>query len=68
MARRGGLEGVVFFDGGPAMNQGLVQAMEDELMCDVHVPELPQITTALGAALLARDAFFELQGETTRAA
>ncbi len=68
LARRGGLEGMVFFDGGPAMNKGLVQAMEDELMCDVQVPQAPQITTALGAALIAGDAFYETQGQRAHAA
>lgn len=68
LARRNGLEEGVFFDGGPAMNQGLVQALEDELMCNVHVPNSPQITTALGAAIIARDAFHDLQGETAHAA
>jgi predicted CoA-substrate-specific enzyme activase len=48
----------VFFDGGPALNKGLVKAIEDELMCPVVVPESPQTTTAYGAALLAREAYF----------
>ena len=39
------------------MNRGLVAAMEDELMRNVIVPEIPQITTALGAAVIAREAF-----------
>ncbi len=57
LARRFGMNGAVFFDGGPALNPGLVQAIEDELMCHVTVPETPQITTALGAALIAVNAF-----------
>jgi len=57
LAKRGGLEGPVFFDGGPAMNKGLVAALEDELMCEVIVPGIPQTTTACGAAVLAKEAY-----------
>jgi predicted CoA-substrate-specific enzyme activase len=55
MARRIGLEENLVFDGGPALNAGLVKALEDELAIKVNVPETPQITTALGAAILARE-------------
>jgi predicted CoA-substrate-specific enzyme activase len=57
LAKRHGVEDLVFFDGGPALNKGMVMALEDELMRDITVPETPQITTAYGAALLAREAF-----------
>lgn len=57
LAKRHGVEDLVFFDGGPALNTGLIQALEDELMRRVFVPELPQNTTAFGAALLAREAY-----------
>lgn len=60
--RVGPLGEVIFFDGGPAMNQGLVQAIEDELMQKIVVPEKPQITTAYGAALIAREAFLYEDG------
>ena len=60
LAKRFGMEGAVFFDGGPAQNQGLVLALEDELMRQVIVPETPQITTAYGAALLAREAYDDI--------
>jgi (R)-2-hydroxyacyl-CoA dehydratese activating ATPase len=53
--RCGVVEDVVLFDGGPAMNSGLVTAIEDELMRKVLVPETPEITTAYGAALIALD-------------
>lgn len=52
-----GLTDIVFFDGGPALNKGLVKALEDELAADIHVPSIPQITTALGAALTASESF-----------
>ncbi len=55
MVRRIGLEEQVVFDGGPALNQGLVRAFEDELAVDIHVPKWPQVTTAIGAAILARE-------------
>jgi len=58
LAKRSGMDGLVFFDGGPAMNKGLVAALEDELMRDVVVPETPQITTACGAAVMAKEAYF----------
>lgn len=61
--RIGSLGELIFFDGGPAMNKGLVTAIEDELMRDVVVPRSPQITTAYGAALIARESFFYNEGE-----
>ena len=68
LARRFGIvEDVVLFDGGPAMNSGLVTAIEDELMCKVLVPETPQITTAYGAALIARDAYYHEDKEAVNA-
>jgi len=57
LARRIGIDGIVLLDGGPALNRGLVKALEDELMRDIVVPEIPQITTAFGAAIIAREAF-----------
>lgn len=59
LAKRVGIEDTVFFDGGPALNAGMVSALEDELMRRVLVPDLPQFTTARGAALLARAAWRE---------
>ncbi len=52
-----GLQDPVFFDGGPAMNRGLVEAVEDELLREITVPEVPHITTSIGAALIAKNAF-----------
>lgn len=63
LVRRLGLEEPVFFDGGPALNKGLISAIEDELMCEMLVPEVPQLTTAYGAALLALDIFRESGGK-----
>jgi predicted CoA-substrate-specific enzyme activase len=55
MARRIGVEEVVVFDGGPAMNKGLRAAVEAELGFPVVVPRHPQLVVALGAALVAAD-------------
>jgi len=57
LARRVGLEQHVYFDGGPALNKGLVAALQEELGCEIIVPEFPQTTTAFGAAILARNEF-----------
>jgi len=57
LAKRLGTEDLVFFDGGPALNRGLVEALEDELMRDIVVPPSPQLTTAYGAAVIAREAW-----------
>jgi predicted CoA-substrate-specific enzyme activase len=55
LAERVGIDDRVLFDGGGAMNTGLKSALEEELMRELFVSETPQITTALGAALHARE-------------
>jgi len=45
------VEGSIYLDGGPALNECLVAALRDELAADVHVLEAPQYTVAHGAAL-----------------
>ncbi|MEJ2593010.1 MAG: acyl-CoA dehydratase activase [Candidatus Thiodiazotropha sp.] len=57
LAKRVGIEDRVYFDGGPALNRGLVAAIQEELDRELVVPEHPQITTALGAAILAREEY-----------
>ncbi len=57
LAKRVGIEDRVYFDGGPALNRGLVAAIQEELGRELVVPTQPQITTALGAAILARDEY-----------
>lgn len=57
LAKRVGIEDRVYFDGGPALNKGLVAAIEDELQRELVVPEHPQTTTAFGAAILAREEY-----------
>ena len=39
----------VYLDGGPALNQGLVECLEHALLCDIHVLDQPQFTVAFGA-------------------
>jgi predicted CoA-substrate-specific enzyme activase len=57
LAKRVGIEDRVYFDGGPALNKGLVAAIQDELGREVVVPDFPQTTTAFGAAILARSEY-----------
>ena len=57
LAARVGVEDDVLFDGGAALNKGLVAALEDELMRKIYVPESPQITTAIGTAVIAKDIY-----------
>jgi activator of 2-hydroxyglutaryl-CoA dehydratase len=51
MAQTGHINPVVL-TGGVAKNAGLVKALEDELQTSLSIPEDPQITGALGAALI----------------
>jgi predicted CoA-substrate-specific enzyme activase len=57
LAKRVGIEDRVYFDGGPALNKGLVAAIQDELGRELVIPEQPQTTTAFGAAVLARSQY-----------
>jgi predicted CoA-substrate-specific enzyme activase len=56
MAKQLGVVEVVFFDGGPARNAGLKAALERVLDVELYVPKNPQVSAAIGAALVARDA------------
>ena len=53
LARSVGVVETVFFDGGPALNRGLKDALEQELAVFLHVPPEPQTVTAVGAAVIA---------------
>ncbi len=59
LAARVGVEDDVLFDGGAALNKGLVAALEDELMRKVFVPQSPQTTTAVGAAIIAKNIYMK---------
>jgi predicted CoA-substrate-specific enzyme activase len=45
-------DGAVFLDGGPSLDEGLLEAVGDELLSDVLVLPDPQYTVAYGAAIL----------------
>ena len=66
LLKRVGLDGEVTLIGGVALQAGMVAALRDKLGVPVNVPDAPQLTTALGAALLGLQRFRKLAG--TRAA
>ncbi len=55
LAARVGLSEDVLFDGGAAINGGMIKALEDELMVPLIIAADPQTTTAIGAAVMAKD-------------
>jgi len=57
LVKRVGIKDSIYFDGGPALNQGLVHAIENELSKKIFIPEFPQITTSFGAAILAHESY-----------
>jgi activator of 2-hydroxyglutaryl-CoA dehydratase len=57
LLKRVGLDGEVTIIGGVALQAGMVAALRDRLGVPVHVPDAPQTTTALGAALLGLQRF-----------
>lgn len=58
MAGKVGLRNDIIFTGGVAKNQGVLQSLKQETgMDDIKVPRDPQITGALGAAIIAMDDF-----------
>lgn len=59
LARRAGVEPLVVMTGGVAQNSGVARAIEKELNLPVTIPPNPQMTGALGAALLAYETLKE---------
>ena len=59
LVHRVGLEPPVAITGGVAKNAGVVRAMEERLETTLAIPEEPQITGALGAAMIAWDRLAE---------
>ncbi|MFZ5642069.1 MAG: acyl-CoA dehydratase activase [Bacillota bacterium] len=55
MTARTGLEPDVVFTGGVARNKGVSAALAKQLGCSLLIPDEPEITAALGAALFARE-------------
>jgi predicted CoA-substrate-specific enzyme activase len=61
MAKRLPIKEDVVITGGGAKNKGLVRALSLQLGHDLHIPEDPLITGALGGALLGREIFRKAQ-------
>ncbi|MFA6685243.1 MAG: acyl-CoA dehydratase activase, partial [Arcobacteraceae bacterium] len=57
LVKRVGVKEGIYFDGGPAMNGGLVSAIENELGHAIFIPQYPQITTSYGAAIMGVDSY-----------
>lgn len=57
LVKRVGIKESIYFDGGPALNIGLVNAIENELGKEIFIPKFPQITTSYGAAILAHESY-----------
>ena len=55
MTKRLRIEPDVVLTGGVAKNVGVVNAMRENLGCEVFVPEDPLLTGATGAALLGKE-------------
>ena len=60
LLKRVSLDGEVTLIGGVARQGGMVAALRDRLDVTVNVPEAPQLTTALGAALLGLQRYRKL--------
>ncbi|MBI2469027.1 MAG: 2-hydroxyglutaryl-CoA dehydratase [Candidatus Rokubacteria bacterium] len=60
LLKRVGLDGEVTFIGGVALQEGMVVALRERLGVPVNVPDGPQFTTALGAALLGLQRYRKL--------
>jgi predicted CoA-substrate-specific enzyme activase len=60
LLKRVGLDGEITLIGGVALQEGMVVALREKLGVPVNVPEAPQYTTALGAALLGLQRFRKL--------
>ena len=57
LVKRVGVKEGIYFDGGPALNGGLVNAIENELGKQIYIPQYPQITTSYGAAIIGIDSY-----------
>jgi predicted CoA-substrate-specific enzyme activase len=55
----------VVFQGGVAFNKGIVKALEEKLSSPVIIPPRPELTGAIGAALLVRDEVAENRIKST---
>lgn len=55
MVRKAGGESDILLTGGGGLNSGIAEALEEELLMDIHVPEYPQLNGAIGAALIGKE-------------
>jgi predicted CoA-substrate-specific enzyme activase len=55
MAKRIGVEPKLVFCGGVALNSAVKKYLEEELGYEIVIPEFPQLTGAIGAALIAQE-------------
>ena len=62
LARRLGIEPDIVLTGGVAKNIGMVEAVRQNLDCEIFVPEEPLLTGALGAAILAKETHMKAAG------
>jgi predicted CoA-substrate-specific enzyme activase len=53
----------VVFQGGVAFNQGIIRALREELKTEIIVPHHHEVMGAIGAALLAREAAAQTEGD-----
>jgi predicted CoA-substrate-specific enzyme activase len=63
LARRLGIKPDLVLTGGVAKNNGMVRAIKERLDCELFVPEEPLLTGALGAAILAQEAYMKAATE-----
>ncbi|WP_419769713.1 MAG: acyl-CoA dehydratase activase [Candidatus Marinarcus sp.] len=57
LVKRVGLKEGIYFDGGPALNKGLVHAIENEISRKIFIPQYPQITTSYGASIIGCESY-----------
>ena len=57
LVKRVGVKEGIYFDGGPALNAGLVNAIENEIGKKIFIPAYPQVTTSYGAAIIGVDSY-----------
>lgn len=55
LCKRVGIQREVVVTGGVALNKGVISVLSNELGFKVLVPDSPQLVTALGAAIIARE-------------
>jgi predicted CoA-substrate-specific enzyme activase len=55
MSRKAGATAEICLTGGGGRNKGIAEALEEELLMDIHVSDHPQLNGAIGAALLGRE-------------